>query len=217
MGVSLSLEGPRQARVRRRGGQHTRTAEEQACLDAFAAFLNADALSAGRSLSRVSKSSLASRLLPAARALARAADLVLASDPAAISTASSDFVLSPACLLGLCEGSASFSPCQSLTCQHECHLDAAGSPGLHGPVLAGPVLAGTVLPEPGQPAFASPDSAGSDSAVSNSAVSNSAVSESALPRSAEFTSARAKSARAKSARAEAGRLALGRTARRRAS
>jgi hypothetical protein len=125
MGVSLSLEGPRQARVRRRGGQHTRTAEEQACLDAFVAFLNADALSAGRSLSRVSKSSLETRLLPAARALARAADLVLASDPAAISTASNDFVLSRACLLGLCEGSASVSPCQSPTCQHDCHVDKA--------------------------------------------------------------------------------------------
>jgi hypothetical protein len=151
MGVSLSLEGPRQARVRRRGGQHTRTAEEQACLDAFAAFLNADALSAGRSLSRVSKSSLASRLLPAARALARAADLVLASDPAAISTASSDFVLSPACLLGLCEGSASISRCQSLTCQHDCHLDQAASPreALPRSVLSGTVLAEPGLPEPG--------------------------------------------------------------------
>jgi hypothetical protein len=146
MGVSLSLEGPRQARVRRRGGQHTRTAEEQACLDAFAAFLNADALSAGRSLSRVSKSSLASRLLPAARALARAADLVLASEPAAISTASSDFVLSPACLLGLCEGSASIGRCQSLTCQHDCHLDQPASPPER---LPRSVLSGTVLPEPG--------------------------------------------------------------------
>lgn len=148
MGVSLSLEGPRQARVRRRGGQHTRSAEEQACLDAFAAFLNADALSAGRSLSRVSKSSLASRLLPAARALARAADLVLASEPAAISTASSDFVLSPACLLGLCEGSASISPCQSLTCQHDCHLDLAASPP---EAVDRPMLSGTVLPESGPP------------------------------------------------------------------
>ena len=154
MGVSLSLEGPRQARARRRGGQHTRTADEQASLDAFAAFLNGDALSAARCLSRVSDAVLASRLLPAARALARASELVLASDPVAIGSTANDFVISPACLLGRCEGSASMSPCRSLTCQHSCHPDAAGSatqslPGaaLPGPALPGPVLAGTVLPE----------------------------------------------------------------------
>jgi hypothetical protein len=76
MGVMLALDKPR-ARLRRRG-QHTRTPEEQACLDAFAAFLRYDAPSAGRSLSRVATTVLASRLLPAARALADAVDLVLA-------------------------------------------------------------------------------------------------------------------------------------------
>jgi hypothetical protein len=130
MGVSLSLDGSRQGRGRSRGGQHTRTAEEQACLDAFAAFLRSDAQGAGRCLSRVSKTSLASRLLPAARALARAADLVLASEPSAIQSAELDFVLSPACLLGLCAGSAASNPCGSLTCQHSCHTQP--SAGLTG-------------------------------------------------------------------------------------
>jgi hypothetical protein len=121
MGVSLSLDGPRQGRGRSRGGQHTRTAEEQACLDAFAAFLRSDAQGAGRCLSKVSKASLESRLLPAARALARAADLVLASDPSANHSVEVDFVVSPACLLGQCAGSAASNPCNSPTCQHDCH------------------------------------------------------------------------------------------------
>jgi hypothetical protein len=121
MGVSLSLDGSRQGRGRSRGGQHTRTAEEQACLDAFAAFLRSDAQGAGRCLSKVSKTSLESRLLPAARALARAADLVLASDPSASHSVEVDFVVSPACLLGQCAGSAASNPCNSPTCQHDCH------------------------------------------------------------------------------------------------
>jgi hypothetical protein len=81
MGVMLALDKPR-ARLRRRG-QHTRTPEEQACLDAFAAFLRYDAPSAGRSLSRLATTVLASRLLPAARALADAVDEVLAEQPLA--------------------------------------------------------------------------------------------------------------------------------------
>jgi len=129
MGVSLSLDGPRQGRGARRGGQHTRTADEQASLDAFAAFLRSDAQGAGRYLSRVSREDLASRLLPAARALARAAELVLASDASAFQTVELDFVLSPACLLGLCGGAAGVNPCSSPSCQHFCHAhnDAAGS------------------------------------------------------------------------------------------
>jgi hypothetical protein len=81
MGVMLALDKPR-ARLRRRG-QHSRTPEEQACLDAFAAFLRYDAPSAGRSLSRLATTVLASRLLPAARALADAVDMVLAEQPLA--------------------------------------------------------------------------------------------------------------------------------------
>jgi hypothetical protein len=128
MGVSLSLEGTRQARGRKRGGQHTRTAEEQACLDALAAFLRSDTAGAGRCLSKVSTLGLASRLLPAAQALARAADLALASDASAISPVNLDFVLSPACLLGLCDGLAGASVCQSPACQHGCHASAEIEP-----------------------------------------------------------------------------------------
>ena len=160
MGVSLSLEGPRQARVRRRGGQHTRTAEEQACLDAFAAFLHADPLSAARHLSRVSEEGLATRLLPAARALTRAVALVLASEQAAIGNATSDFVMSPMCLMGRCRGSAMTSPCPSLQCQCECHLDAAvplesargtvvGGTVVGGTVVAGTMVAGTIVASAG--------------------------------------------------------------------
>ncbi len=129
MGVSLSLEGTRQAGGRKRAGQHTRTAEEQACLDALAAFLRSDAVGAGRCLSKVSRASLASRLLPAARALARAADLVLTSDASAIRGLELDFVLSPACLLGLCDGPAGSSSCLSPSCQHDCHSEAADDEG----------------------------------------------------------------------------------------
>src|SRR5215813_6484019 len=130
MGVSLSLEGARQPRGRNRG-QHTRTAEEQACLDALAAFLRSDVTGAGRCLSKLSRASLASRLLPAARALARAADLVLASGATAIRGEDVDFVLSPACLLGMCTGSAGVAPCASPACQHSCH--SSPSAGLAGP------------------------------------------------------------------------------------
>jgi hypothetical protein len=120
VGVSLSLEGSRQVRARKRGGHHTRSAEEQACLDALAALLRSDVAGAGRCLTRVSTLSLASRLLPAAQALARAADMALSSDAAGIG-AEVDFVLSPACLLGHCEGVAEAGACQSPTCQHRCH------------------------------------------------------------------------------------------------
>ncbi len=133
MGVSLSLEGPRQARGRKRGGQHTRTAEEQACLDALAAFLRSDAASAGRCLRKVSTTGIAARLLPAAQALARAAGLELAADQSAPRSVELDFVLSPACLLGLCDGPAGTSACLSPSCQHACHIDAGGAAAREDP------------------------------------------------------------------------------------
>jgi hypothetical protein len=46
---------------------------------------------------------------------------VLASDPSAMQNMELDFVLSPACLLGLCTGSAASNPCSSLSCQCDCH------------------------------------------------------------------------------------------------
>jgi len=140
MGVSLSLQGTQHARSRRRGGQHSRTAEEQACLDALAALLHADAAGASRCLSRVSRLGLASLLVPAAQALARAADLELSSDASAARPVESDFVLSPACLLGLCDGVAGTSACWSLACQHRCHAPAGT--GLSDTASAGTASAG---------------------------------------------------------------------------
>jgi hypothetical protein len=126
MGVMLSLEGDKPVRVRRHRGQHHRTTEDQACLDALAAFLRADTTSAGRSLSRVSRAALAARLLPAATALTQAASLILADGGARGHPVEFDLALSPACLLGMCTGSAAGNPatmnaCSSPTCQHSCH------------------------------------------------------------------------------------------------
>jgi hypothetical protein len=140
MGVMLALDKPR-ARLRRRG-QHSRTPDEQACLDAFAAFLRYDAPSAGRSLSRLAATVLESRLLPAARALADAVDLVLAEQtlaapvtydtavgtiardspvgrtgPPGARTVALNFTVSPACLLGACRDGG----CRSPLCEHACH------------------------------------------------------------------------------------------------
>ncbi len=131
MGVMLSLEGPRQPRGRRRRGQHSRTTEDQACLEAFAAFLRSDAISAGRSLRRVSKASVAARLLPAARALVQAADRALAERAAPGPAVEIDNTLSAACLLGKCTGSTGANPCTtsvctSLTCQHPWHIGRSG-------------------------------------------------------------------------------------------
>jgi hypothetical protein len=132
MGVMLSLdEGARQVhgqpRLRRaRRGQHSRTTEDQACLDALAAFLRSDAPSAGRCLSRLSADNLTARLLPAARALAQAASLMLAEHAPAGRSVELDYVLSSACLLGMCTGSAPGNPCATVPCsspgcQHSCH------------------------------------------------------------------------------------------------
>jgi hypothetical protein len=134
MGVMLALDGPRQARGRRRG-QHTRSPEEQACVDAFAAFLH-DPPGAGRALSRLGATVLAGRLLPAARALADAVDMVLADQPASGhpaaagaarpgGTVAANFTVSPACLLGLCRDGT--GGCDSPACEHDCH--SAGQTG----------------------------------------------------------------------------------------
>ena len=120
MGVSLSLDGSRQGRGRSRGGQHTRTAEDQACLDALAAFLRSDPQGAGRCLSKVSRASMQSRLLPAAQTLARAVELVLGSEAPAVHNTEFDLARSPEGQPGLCNGSAAY-PCSSPGCQCDCH------------------------------------------------------------------------------------------------
>lgn len=85
MGVMLVLEAPpstrparpaRPAKPRRRG-HHTRTPEDQACLDAFAAVLRYDPSGAGRYLSRLEPGVLAERLRPAVQALAEAVESAL--------------------------------------------------------------------------------------------------------------------------------------------
>jgi hypothetical protein len=68
---------PIRVRRGRYRGQHQRSREEQACLDAFAAFLRCDAPGAGRTLSRLATGVLSGQLLPAARALADAVDVAL--------------------------------------------------------------------------------------------------------------------------------------------
>jgi hypothetical protein len=157
MGVMLALD-QRQARARRRA-QHRRTPEEQACLDAFAAFLRYDAPGAGRCLSRLATTVLAGKLLPAAKALADAVDIVLGEETLLASSgyAQSDalsagrervaagmvqanrnvtlnFTVSPACLLGMCRSGE--SGCSSPLCEHDCHCRqhaAAGRAGRPAP------------------------------------------------------------------------------------
>jgi hypothetical protein len=155
MGVMLALD-QRQARARRRA-QHRRTPEEQACLDAFAAFLRYDAPGAGRCLSRLATTVLAGKLLPAARALADAVDIVLSEETLLASSgyAPSDalsadrervatsglaagmapanrnvalnFTVSPACLLGMCRSGE--SGCSSPLCEHDCHCRQPAAAG----------------------------------------------------------------------------------------
>ena len=97
---------------------------------------------------RVSRAALAARLLPAARALAQAANTVLAEPPDGGRSVEFDLAISPPCLLGMCTGSAAgnpgrTSPCSSPDCQHSCHrgpraqtysVGIAGYPASPGPV-----------------------------------------------------------------------------------
>jgi hypothetical protein len=106
VGVILSLEGTPQARSRKNRGQRSRAAEDEACLEALAAFLRADATSAERCLSRVSKASIAARLLPAARALAHAVDLALSEAAASGSAVDGGHPPSPAGPGGSCADAA---------------------------------------------------------------------------------------------------------------
>jgi hypothetical protein len=126
MGVMLSLTGPGQsARLRqprsRRHGQHARNPSDQACLDAFAAFLRDDASGAGRCLSRVARRVLAARLLPAAVALAEAADTVLAGQSPDRRGAGASFTVSSACLIGRCTARLDGPGCELARCEHDCH------------------------------------------------------------------------------------------------
>jgi hypothetical protein len=134
MGVMLVLEQPRHLRSRRRG-HHTRSRDEQACLDAFAAFLRYDASGGGRCLSRLGAAVLVGKLRPAARALASAVDVVLGEGGAPCSDVLLDFTVSPACLLGQCRSGE--RGCQSTLCEHDCHVAERAGPGSSGSARRG--------------------------------------------------------------------------------
>lgn len=89
-------------------------------MDAFAAFLRYDAPGAGRCLSRLATTVLAGKLLPAAKALADAVDIVLAEEPPPDQDVAVNFTVSPACLVGQCRTGGS-SACNSELCEHDCH------------------------------------------------------------------------------------------------
>jgi hypothetical protein len=105
MGVTLAMErsiqpilpeGLRPPRGRR-PGQHARSADDQACLDALAAFLRNDTPGARRCLSRLAKTVLAGRLRPAVVALAEAVDIALTRDMPSGRPVVTELTASPAC------------------------------------------------------------------------------------------------------------------------
>jgi hypothetical protein len=124
----LSLDGLAQSARRRppwdrKHGQHARNSDDQACVDAFAAFLRADASGAGRCLGRMARKVLASRLLPAAVALAEATGTVLARQAPDCPAEPINFTVSPACLIGRCRAWPDGPGCDSLGCEHDCHSE----------------------------------------------------------------------------------------------
>ena len=141
----LSLDRPGAARSRRQG-QHVRNSDDQACMDAFAAMLRYDATGAGRYLSRLAKTVLAGRLLPAAVALAEAVDTALTHKERA-SQAKSTFTVSAPCLLGQCRFPGDGPGCESAACEHECHHRERSSAGPQ----AAAADAGGLVPRPRQP------------------------------------------------------------------
>jgi hypothetical protein len=146
MGVMLSLDRPGPARSRRQG-QHVRNSDDQACVDAFAAMLRYDATGAGRYLSRLARTVLAGRLLPAAVALAEAADTALTKNQR-VSQAEPTFTVSVPCLLGQCRIAGDGQGCEASTCEHECH-HRERLPG--GARAAAGASAEMLVPRPRQP------------------------------------------------------------------
>jgi hypothetical protein len=93
-------------------------------VDAFAAMLRYDASGAGRCLSRLARSVLAGRLLPAAVALTEAADTALARRQRARGI-DLTFTVSVPCLLGQCRLGGDSPSCESSVCEHDCHHRAS--------------------------------------------------------------------------------------------
>jgi hypothetical protein len=120
MGVMLSLDRQAPARSRRQG-QHARSSEGRAGLNASAGFLRRDAAGSGRHLSRLAMAVLAGRRQPAARPpLAGAARLARTRRRRARHVDLALTVSVP-CLLGHCQVTGDGPGCQSGACAHDCH------------------------------------------------------------------------------------------------
>lgn len=115
----LSLDRPGPARSRRQG-QHVRDCDDLARVDALAGMLRCDA--AGRYLSRLARTVLASRLRPAAAGAAGsgAAGTVFATERRARQV-EIRVILSVPCLLGQCRVGGDGPGCESSECEHDCH------------------------------------------------------------------------------------------------
>ena len=130
MGVMLALDRPRQPRARRHG-QHARNADDQARVAALAAYLRFDAPGPDRCLGRLARAVLATRLLPAAVAVAEAVGAVLTEGSPSGTRVTIDLTISAACLAGECSATADRRGCESSACEHDCHSDQ-GRPGRDG-------------------------------------------------------------------------------------
>jgi hypothetical protein len=115
----LSLDRPGHSQGRRQG-QHVRHPDDQASVEACTAIPRHGNSGAGRYLSRLAKSELAVRLLPAAVALTEAAGPVPASKLRAREV-ELKFTASVPCLLGQCRFSGDGPGCESGACEHDCH------------------------------------------------------------------------------------------------
>ena len=115
--LSLDRPGPLQSRHH---GQHVRHPDDQAGPHTFTAAPHHDTTGAGRYLSRLAKTVLASRLRAAAVALAAAAGPALTRKQRA-QRAELTFTVSVPCLLGQCRAGRPGPGCESSACEHECH------------------------------------------------------------------------------------------------
>jgi hypothetical protein len=123
MGVMLSLDQHGPSR-RRRPGQHARHPGRPLRVQAVVAPRRHDRPSAGRLLTRLTRTLLAGRAALARRAAAARA-------PQAARAAAPEWSrypgLSVACLLGECRDESGRPACDASRCEHDCHRDAAAA------------------------------------------------------------------------------------------
>ena len=103
---------------------------------ALAAYLRFDAPGPDRCLGRLARAVLAravlaTRLLPAAVAVAEAVGAVLTEGSPSGTRVTIDLTISAACLAGECSATADRRGCESSACEHDCHSDQ-GRPGRDG-------------------------------------------------------------------------------------